>query len=97
MIVKDQFNKILPQIIQFQDGLSCCGILQALRKKPDLWKPIFTESDLFQMSTNSFIENLLPEFSESEVLKTKEVDAFKLFNDFIEDLEEHGEFMIGRV
>lgn len=80
-------------MIQFQDGLSQCGILQAMRKKPELWKPIFTDSDLFQLSHDGFIENLVPEFSESEVRKAKEVDAFKLFNDFIEDVGESGELV----
>ena len=94
MIVKDQLNNILPQVIQFQDGLSSCGILDAMRKNPDFWKPVFTNSDLFKLSANDFIENLVAEFSESEILKTKEVDAFKLFNDFVEDLEESSELLL---
>lgn len=94
MTVKDQLNNILPQVIQFQDGLSSYGILDTMRKSPDLWKPVFTNSELFKLSANNFIENLVAEFSESEILKTKEVDAFKLFNDFVEDLEESSELLL---
>ena len=39
-------------------------------------------------------QNLVAESSESEILKTKEVDAFKLFNDFVEDLEESSELLL---
>ena len=94
LIVKDQFNSILSQLIQLQDGLSSCCVLQDIRKSPDVWKPVFTESQLFQLSHSQFIENLVPEFSESQVRKEKETDVFKLFNDFIEDVGESSKLLI---
>ena len=56
--IKDQFSTILPQLMQLEEGLSCCGLLESIHRFPDCWKPIFIQSDRFKMTADQFLEEV---------------------------------------
>jgi hypothetical protein len=89
--MKEHFSDALPSLMQLEEGLSCCSILSSMRDSPELWGPIFDPSNaIFHMSSDALIEEILPSFSMSQILKEKEVDAYKYFCDYVESLPEDG-------
>ena len=49
-----------------------------------VWKPIFSLTGYkSQFTADEFLDEVVAEFSESQIRKSKEVDVFKYFCDFI--------------
>ena len=92
--VKDQFSSILPQLMQLEEGLSSFGLLESIRRFPDSWRPIFIQSDRFQMTADQFLEEAAVEYSMSQILKDLEINTYKVFCDVIQGIYEEGTRML---
>lgn len=80
----------MPQLMQLQQGLASCGLLDSVRENPKLWKAVFTDVPQASATIEEHLENLVASFSDSQLLKNKEIDVYKLLTDFIESLTEEG-------
>ena len=76
----------LPQLLQLQDGLSTCNLLSAIQNQPQIWEPVFVASETYQMKADDFLDQLVPQYSMSQELRSKEVDTFKYFSDVIQKI-----------
>ena len=85
--IKDQVSDCLAQLQQLQEGLNSCNILDVVRNQPQVWEPVFVASNIFKISADEFLDQLEPQYSNSQAMKSKEVDTFKFFNDVIEKFE----------
>ena len=89
--VMGHFSSILPQIMQLEEGLNCCGILASMRENPKLWELVFKLSnDSFKISAEKFLDQIIPTFSSSQILKEKEIDVYKIFCDYVQAMEVEG-------
>ena len=78
---------------QMIEGLRSFGVLECIKKHPDLLQPVFTKSSIFSVNAETFLESMQGEFSEpGSNTKEAEVNMYKFFVDYIEDCECSGKF-----
>lgn len=83
-----EFSKRMPMLDQISCGLQLFGILDSIKKHQQLLEPVFTDSSFFKPSADTFLGNMLGNFSEQgSNAKLVEIDIYKYFTDFIEDGE----------
>ena len=80
-------------INQLKEGLVVCGLLEAIQKHPELFKPLFVPSDLFTVTSEEFLEELQVVYSEKQVEKMAEELTFKHFCDLVEHLYHIGKYI----
>ncbi|XP_046844259.1 uncharacterized protein LOC124438266 isoform X3 [Xenia sp. Carnegie-2017] len=86
--VMGHFSSVLPQIMQLLEGLSSCGLINYMIENPELWKPLFDPyNDSFKLSADTFLNEIIPTFSSSQIHKEKEVDVYKIFCDYVQTLD----------
>ena len=73
-------------------GTFDCGILECIRQFPDSWKPIFTHSDVFQMTGDQFLDKVVVEYSSSQIVKDLEMNTYKVFCDVMQSIYEDGSY-----
>lgn len=84
--VKAIIEPKLGMIRQLEDGLNTHGLLQEVKKQPELLRPLFVNGSLF---TLTFLDNLLIRYSE----RNDEENTFKHFCDFVEFLYHTGKHL----
>lgn len=94
--IKDQFAECLPQLMQLEEGLSTCQVLQSIQKFPNVWKVVFLESEEFKMTADKLLDEAVVEYNTSQLLKDKEITTFKLFSDVMMLLDD-GELLLSLV
>lgn len=73
-----EFQTIIPMLDQLRMGLESFCLLEEVRSSKDILEPLFLDS-------------VVAEFSEDGTnAKTKEINIFKYFHDFIMDCSETG-------
>ena len=77
--IKDQFSDYLPQLMQLEEGLSTCEVLDSIQKFPSVWKAIFHPSDDFKLNADKFLDEVVVDYSCSQILRDKEFDTYKSF------------------
>ena len=77
--IKDQFSDYLPQLMQLEEGLSTCDILNSVQKFPSSWKVIFQPSDEFKLGADKFLDEVVVEYNNSQILREKEIVTYKSF------------------
>lgn len=87
MCIKDQLSAYLPALLQITHGLETCGLLETVRKYPDVWQPVFETGNIFAISATEFLDNLNAQYSSSQIQKHAEIDCFKFFCDVIESMD----------
>ncbi len=45
ILIEELYNKQLPCLTSFREGLDHFGLIKLLQNNPDLWKPFFVEKD----------------------------------------------------
>ncbi|CAB4002794.1 Hypothetical predicted protein [Paramuricea clavata] len=88
--INDQFSTVLSQLMQLEEGLSSCGLLESVHIFPEVWKPIFTPSNQFQLTGDQLLDEATGDYSSSQILKALEINTYKVFFDVIQDLYEEG-------
>ena len=79
--------KFLPMLDQFVTGLNVNDTLKMIKQNKDVMKHLFTMSEKFVPSVDYLLDHIHGEFSEDgSNKKTKEIDIFKHFTDYIEDI-----------
>ena len=81
-------NDFLPQLMQLEEGLSSCQLLQSIQKFPDVWRPLFQPSDIFEITADKFLDDAVVAYSTSQLLKEIEENTYKICCDVILLLEE---------
>ena len=80
-------------INQLKEGLVVCGLLEAIQKDPELFRPVFVHSDLFTVTSEEFLDELQVIYSEKQVEKMAEETTFKHFCDLVEHLYPIGKYI----
>ena len=76
--------------MQLEEGLSSCGLLESVQRFPEVWKPIFTPGNQFQLTADQLLDEATVDYSSSQILKALEINTYKVFCDVIQDLYEEG-------
>ena len=91
--VKAIIEPKLGMIRQLEDGLRTHGLLQEVKKLPDLFQPLFVTSNIFTLTSEDFLDNLLVRYSEKQGERNDEENTFKHFCDFTEFLYHTGKHL----
>ena len=87
--------KFLPMIDQLVTGLSANDTLKMIKQNKDVMKHLFTMSEKFLPSADYMLDHMHGEFSEDgSNKKTREIDIFKHFTDYIEDIGFSGKYSL---
>ena len=80
----------MPQLMQLQEGLSSCGLITSVREHPHLWNKAFTLSNSCSedVTAEDFMDQLVANFSMSQIQKEKEIEVYKLFCDFLRAIDQ---------
>ena len=76
----------MASIMQLAEGLISCDVLLSARKQPNLWRPIFIPGLSTPITPVEFLDQITVNFSISQLYKEIEIDVYKYFCDFIEEL-----------
>ena len=86
-----EFSKLLPMLNQIMDGLRCLGTLDLVKERPNVLEPVFVECGCFLLTPDEFLDVVTGQFSEiGSNNREREVDIFKFFNDYVEDVGSDG-------
>jgi len=91
--MKDQLCQYLPQLVQMENGLDECGILNHMRRNTQIWKPVFASGNCFTIIADEFQDNMTVNFSESQICKDAEITTFKFFSDVLTTIDAGGILM----
>ena len=90
--IKGQLCQYLPQLVQIESGLDECGIVSHLRRNQEIWKPVFASGNCFTITADEFLDNMIVNFSESQIRKDAEINTFKFFSDVVTSIDAGGMF-----
>ena len=76
--------------MQLQEGLSACNVLSSAIENPALWKTVFVPGFARSISPETFLDQLVVQFSLPQQCKEAEIDVYKYFCDFIVGSQYHG-------
>lgn len=79
-------------IKQLEEGLMLCGLLNKVRSRPSLFRPVFVEDDTFTVTAEDFLDGLIVVYSQRQLEKTKETTTYKHFCDYIDNLDHNGKY-----
>jgi hypothetical protein len=83
-----EFSKLLPMLNQIMDGLRCFGTHDLVKDYPNLLEPVFVEYGCFLLKPEEFLAGVTGKFSEvGSNNREREIDIFKYFSDYVEDIE----------
>ena len=78
---------LIPMVDQLREGLELHGIMDIIKADRANWQPIFTPSDTFAIDADSFLDNVLPLYSDVGSNKhEKEIDTYKAFSDCVQSM-----------
>ena len=86
----DQSPTILSSISKLEEGLKTYGLLKTIREHPLIWEPVFVSGSAPSLTATAFLNELLVDFSLSNVKKQKEIDVFYHFTNYIQSLNTDG-------
>lgn len=87
----------MPQLMQLEEGLRSCGVLDSMREHPQLWEKVFHKKGPSEdLTADDFLDQLVANFSAGQREKEREIDVYKIFCDFLQavDRGEGGYFLI---
>ena len=88
--LKDQVGKILPQLLQLEEGLQTCGLLDSNRATSAVWKTALVIGKGIPVTANSLIESFDVLYSDSQAKQEAEADTYTYFCDFIHSVDMNG-------
>ena len=91
--IKDQLSQYLPQLVQIESALCECGILHHMRRDRELWKPVVANGNCFTIAADEFLDQIIVNFSESQLCRDAEFNTYKFFSDVIESIDNGGTFL----
>ncbi len=89
-----EFSSRMPMLDQMVEGLRSFGMLGCIKLNAKLLKPVFTNSAMFKVQAEIFLENIVGNFSETgSNYKEVEINIFKYFCDYVEDCDDPGKIL----
>lgn len=64
-----------------------------MRRDKELWKPVFANGSCFTIAADEFLDQIIVNFSESQLRKDAEINTYKFFSDVIESIDSGGTFL----
>ena len=80
----------LSSLVKLEEGLKTYGLLKSIREGPDMWRPVFVSGCMPSVTATNFLNELVVNFSLSDVKKQQEIDVFYHFTNFIQSLDSAG-------
>ena len=56
--VKDQLSDFLPALLQIMNGIEATGLIEVIKKSPEIWQPVFG-------TNKSFLDEVVAIYSDS--------------------------------
>lgn len=78
---------MLPQLVQFEEGLNTYGLLSSVKEHPTVWAPVLVAGKGQPVTATSLIDCFGPQYSDSQMKKEKEADTYTYLCDFIYSVE----------
>ena len=66
----------LSSLVKLEAGLKTYGLLKSIRGSPDMWRPVFVPGCEPSVTATTFLNELVVNFSLSDVKKQQEIDFF---------------------
>ena len=73
-----------------EEGMNSFGFLTEARRQSKLFESLFVSSNRFSIILDDFLDDLLIEYSQSQMMKEKEEDTFKYFSDSLLEISYNG-------
>ncbi len=84
---------LIPMVDQIREGLDVHGIVEILKEDRVNWQPIFTPSDTFSIDGDTFLDNVIPMYSDAGSNKyEKEINTYKAFSDCVQSMAHDCEY-----
>lgn len=64
-----------------------------MRRDKELWKPVFANGNCFTIAADEFLDQIIVNFSESQLRRDAEFNTYKFFSDVIESMDNGGTFL----
>ncbi len=97
MCIKDQIGEYLPQLLQIESGLANCGMMKYVKSNPELWRVLFESGNTFKISAEELLEQIVVDFSVSQLAKEKEIDTYKFFCDVLEAIDSGSNYLYSNI
>ena len=65
-----------------------------MKNSPELWRSLFDSGNVFQVSAEELLNDMIINYSTSQLLKEKEIDTYKSFSDVLEAIGAGGNIAI---
>lgn len=80
-------------MLQIESGLANCGMMKYVKSNPELWRVLFENGNIFNISAEELLEQIVVDFSVSQLAKEKEIDTYKFFSDVLEAIDSGGKYL----
>ena len=74
---------------ELEEGMNSFGFLTEARRQSKLFESLFVSSNRFSIILDDFLDDLLIEYSQSQMMKEKE-DTFTYFSDSLLEISYNG-------
>ena len=58
-----------------------------MRRDKELWKPVFANGNCFTIAADEFLDQIIVNFSESQLRRDAEFNTYKFLSDVIESID----------
>ena len=80
----------IPILKELEEGMNSFGFLTEARRQSTLFESLFVSSNRFFIILDNFLDDLLIEYSQSQMMKEKK-DTFKYFSDSLLEISYDGD------
>lgn len=63
-----------------------------MRRNTETWKPVFANGNCFTITADEFLDQMIVNFSESQIRKDAEMNTYKFFSDVMASIDAGGIF-----
>ena len=70
--------------MQLESGLVACGLTAHMKNSPKIWHSLFESGNMFQVSAEDILDDIIITYSTSQLLKEKEIDTYPSFSNVLE-------------
>ena len=71
-------------MMQLESGSVACGLMAHMKDSPEIWHSLFENGNMFQVSAEGILDDMIINYSTSQLLKEKQIDTYKSFSNVLE-------------
>lgn len=74
-------------ILQIMEGLKVYGLLSAVQRNPEMWRPVFVKEFEPELTPTALSEEFEAVYNDSQLIREKESDVFYHFSTVVDSME----------